>query len=67
MPQFRILQVTLDLSLASTGVYTTAKNFYNVLTGQGHTSSAFHSIGATTNPRREASTCIPCLPRDCRA
>lgn len=36
MPQFQILQVTLDLSLASTGVYTTAKNFYNVLAGQGH-------------------------------
>jgi glycosyltransferase involved in cell wall biosynthesis len=36
MPRFQILQVTLDLSLASTGVYTTARNFYNVLAGQGH-------------------------------
>jgi len=36
MPRLRILQVTLDLSLASTGVYTTARNFYRILTGQGH-------------------------------
>jgi glycosyltransferase involved in cell wall biosynthesis len=36
MRTYRILQVTLDLSLASTGVYTTAKNFYRALSGQGH-------------------------------
>jgi glycosyltransferase involved in cell wall biosynthesis len=70
MPQFRILQVTLDLSLASTGVYTTAKNFYDVLTRQGHNVKSIsfdrHEYEATArgfNVRPVRSSRLPVLNR----